>query len=254
MRRQLLGLFFGGVDFLLAYGGWVAFYWIRRFYLYGQGSVSGTAWEYLWAPLLVGIYWTLLYGLGGSYKDPIRQSILAELFQRFWLTTLGSLALFFLAFIDDPIPNYKAYRLTLLSYVGLQTGLSWLSLVFLRLGLLRVLRQRIFRFPTIVVGSGSKAQALWENLTAQGEDLGYDLIGYVRADGDPNLLLGKAKCLGTLAELEQVLVRRGAHHVVIATDQADERILQAVLTQANGLPVEIHLLPALRDVLGGSVR
>ena len=254
MRRQLLGLFFGGVDFLLAYGGWVVFYWIRRFYLYGQGSVSGTAWEYLWAPLLVGIYWTLLYGLGGSYKDPIRQSILAELFQRFWLTTLGSLALFFLAFIDDPIPNYKAYRLTLLSYVGLQTGLSWLSLGFLRLGLLRVLRQRIFRFPTIIVGSGSKAQALWENLTAQGGELGYDLIGYVRADGEPNLLLGKAKCLGTLAELEQVLVRRGAHHVVIATDQADERILQAVLTQANGLPVEIHLLPALRDVLGGSVR
>lgn len=254
MRRQLLGLFFGGVDFLLAYVGWVAFYWIRRSYLYQQEAVPGTTWEYLWAPLLVATYWGLLYGLGGSYTDPIRQSVLAELFQRLWLTVLGSLALFFLAFIDDPTPNYKAYRLTLLAYIGLQTGLSWLSLGLLRLGLLRFLRRRMFRFPTIVVGSGSKAQALWKQLTVQGAKLGYDPIGYVRADNEPNLLLGKAKCLGTVAELEQILVRREAHHVVIATDQADEKVLQAVLTQANGLPVEIHLLPALRDVLGGGVR
>lgn len=254
MRRQLLGLFFGGVDFLLGYAGWVAFYWIRRFYLYQESVITGTAWEYFWAPLLVAVYWTLLYGLGGSYTDPIRQSTLAELFQRLWLTVLGSLALFFLAFIDDPIPNYKAYRLTLLSYIGLQTGLSWLSLGFLRLGLLRILRRRMFRFPTIVVGNGPKAQALWQDLHAQGEQLGYDPIGYVRVEEEPNLLHGRAKCLGTIAELEQVLLRRGAHHIVIATEQADEKILQAVLTQANGLPVEIHLLPALRDVLSGGVR
>lgn len=254
MRRQLIGLFLGGVDFLLAYAGWVVFYWIRRSYLYEQGVLSGTAWEYLWAPLLVASYWTMLYGLGGSYADPVRQSVLSELFQRLWLTVLGSLALFFLVFLDDPIPNYKAYRITLLSYIGLQAGLSWLSLGTVRLGLLRVLRRRMLRFPTIVVGSGSKAQALWKELTTQGMRPDYDPIGYVRVDGEPNLLLGQAKCLGTVSELEQVLLRRGAHHVVIATDSADEKLLQAVLMQANGLPVEIHLLPALRDVLSGGVR
>ncbi|MCS6790734.1 MAG: sugar transferase [Bacteroidia bacterium] len=254
MRRQYVGLLFVLLDFFLAYGGWVVFYWIRRFYLYEYQGQPGTLWEYLWAPLLVGTYWNLLYGLGGSYKDPIRYSILAQLFQRSWLTILGSMALFFLAFLDDPIPNYRAYRLTLISYIGLQILLSSASLGVMHLLVRKVLR-RIIRFPTIIVGSGERALQVWQELTSSGQDLGYDVVGYVlpRSPED-NLLHGKAKCLGRLEELEEVVVRRNIHHVVVATEPDDERTLQSVLYRVNGLAVELYLVPALRDMLSGGVR
>ncbi len=255
MRRELIGLFFAALDFVLAYGGWVGFYLIRRFYLYNYNAQSGTLWEYLWAPLIVGTYWVVIYALGGSYRDPIRQSILRELINRAWLTVLGSLALFFLAFLDDPIPNYQTYRLTLLFYVGLQGALSWIGLALLRFVMMRMLRKRLFRFPTIIVGSGPKALSVWEELKKHGEEMGYDVIGYVPTDeATDSPLRGKLRYLGSLAELEQVATRRGAHHVVIASESPDEQILQTVLAHLNGLPVEVHLVPALRDVLSGGVR
>lgn len=255
MRRQLIGLFFGGMDFLLAYGGWVGFYFIRRSYLYMQEVSEATLWEYLWAPLIVGGYWTLLYALSGSYTDPIRQSVLRELLNRAWLTVLGSLALFFLAFLDDPIPNYKAYRTTLLLYIMLQGGLSWLSLGILRIGMIRLLRKRLFRFPTIIVGGGEKAYSVLQELKKHGESLGYDVAGYVSVDNESDTFLrGKLRYLGEVSRLEEIAVRRGAHHVIVATDRSDEKTLQTVLTHINGLPIEVHLVPALRDVLGGGVR
>jgi len=255
MRRQFLGIFFAGLDFLLSYAGWVGMYILRRYYLYPDTGLPSTAWEYVWAPLIVASYWVLVYGLGGSYRDPLRQAVLNELFRRAWLTMLGSLALFFLAFLDDPIPNYRLYRVVLGIYVALQVGLSWMSVAITRGGILRFLRKRWFHFPTLVVGSGPRAQAVWEELQRNGPQLGYDLVGYVLpSDAEVNVLLGKAKCMGRLEELEQVILRRGVHHLVVATEPGDEKTLQQVLAQVNGLPVEIHLVPALRDVLSGGVR
>lgn len=255
MRRQLIGLFFAVQDFLLSYAGWVTFYFIRRTYLYNAEALPPTLWEYLWAPLIVGIYWVIIYALGGSYTDPIRQSILRELINRAWLTTLGSLALFFLAFIDDPIPNYQAYRITLLLYVALQVLLSVFSLVLLRVGVLRLLRRRLFRFPTIIVGDGATALSVWQELKKHGQELGYDVIGFVSLDsGEESVLQGRLRHLGNLQELESIALRRQPHHVVVATDMPDERTLRTVLAHINGLPVEVHLVPVLRDMLGGGVR
>ncbi|GIV23272.1 MAG: sugar transferase [Bacteroidia bacterium] len=255
MRREFLGIVFFLTDFLLSYVGWVLFYWVRRFYLYPTEGLPGTLWEYLWAPIIVACYWGGVYGLGGSYRDPLRQSVISEIFNRVWLTILGSLALFFLAFLDDPIPNYKVYRITLALYVGMQAILSWVSLGIMRYGLIKLLRKKLFRFPTVIVGSGPAAARTWGDLKKYGHALGYDVVGYVTpAQEEENVLLGQAKCLGGVAELEQVLVRRGVHHVIVATESTDDQTLQTVLAQVNGLPVEVHLLPALRDVLGGSVR
>lgn len=255
MRREFLGIVFFLTDFLFSYIGWVLFYWVRRFYLYPSEGLPGTLWEYLWAPLIVAAYWGGVYALGGSYRDPLRQSMISELFNRVWLTILGSLALFFLAFLDDPIPNYKVYRVTLALYVGMQVFLSWFSLALMRYGLIKLLRKKLFRFPTVIVGSGPAAERTWRELKAYGHELGYDVVGYVTpVQEEENRLKGQAKYLGRVDELEGVLLRRGIHHVVVATESADDQTLQVVLAQVNGLAVEVHLLPALRDVLGGSVR
>ncbi|MDW8015928.1 MAG: sugar transferase [Bacteroidia bacterium] len=255
MRRQLLGIFFAALDFLLAYGGWIIFYWIRKFYLYSDELRPGTLWEYLWAPLIVGTYWAGIYGLGGSYKDPIQQSILREILTRVWLTILGSLALFFMAFIDDPIPNYKAYRITLFFYLLLQLSLSGFSLLLMRLFVLKVLRERFFHFPTVIIGGGSRALSVLEELKRMGPNSGYDVIGYLLPESESNGVLGsQAPYLGSVADLEKVIVKHGVHHVVIATERTDEKTLQTVLAGINGLSVEVHLVPALQDVLGGGVR
>jgi len=76
----------------------------------------------------------------------------------------------------------------------------------------------------------------------------------VSTQKESNLLHGQAKCLGSLEDLEEILIRRNVHQVIIASEPQDENALQAVLARVNGLPVEIYLVPALRDLLSGGVR
>jgi FlaA1/EpsC-like NDP-sugar epimerase len=222
IRREFLGVGFAVLDFLLSYGVWLGFYFLRRDLLYSyQSGLPPTLWEYLWGPLIVGGYWVVLFLLGGLYKDPLRQSFLRRLWQRLWLSILGSLALFFVAFIDDPIPNYKLYYKTLSYYILLQFGVLLIGDVLLYAFIRYSLRRKRLRFPTILIGQGEKAYKIWQELTNNPFGTVYDIIGYVTPYSDkPNLLSGKLRHLGRLEELESILHRRSPHQVVIAVEEA----------------------------------
>jgi exopolysaccharide biosynthesis polyprenyl glycosylphosphotransferase len=256
IRREFLGVGFAVLDFLLSYGVWLGFYFLRRDILYSyQSGLPPSLWEYLWGPLIVGGYWVVLFLLGGLYKDPLRQSFLRRLWQRLWLSILGSLALFFVAFIDDPIPNYKLYYKTLSYYILLQFGVILVGDVLLYAFIRYSLRRKRLRFPTILIGQGEKAYKIWQELTNNPFGTGYDIIGYVTPYSEkPNLLSGKLRHLGRLEELESILHRRSPHQVVIAVEEQEGDVLRQVLGAINGLPIEVYLAPEAKDYIGGTVR
>jgi len=256
IRREFLGLAFAVLDFLISYGVWLGFYFLRKFILYPQElSLPPGLWEYLWGPLTVGTYWAVLFLLGGLYKDPLRQSFLRRLWQRLWLSILGSLALFFVAFIDDPIPNYKLYYTTLGYYVGLQFFFLLMGDLILY-GLIRLgLRKKHLRFPTILIGQGRKAYQVWQELKNNPFGTAYDIIGYVStAPHAANLLAGKLRHLGELKDLEGILHRRAPHQVILAVDEQEGDTIRYVLSGINGLPIEVYLAPEIKDLIGGTVR
>jgi len=256
IRREFLGIGFIISDLIISYGAWIGFYFLRREILYPQSpSLPPTLWEYLWSPLIVSLYWVVLFLLGGLYKDPLRQSFLERLWQRLWLSILGSLALFFVAFIDDPIPNYKLYYKTLSYYILLQLGCILGGEILLH-GLIRLgLRRRRLRFPTILIGQGEKAYQIWREFKNNPFGTGYDIIGYLTVDADkPNLLAGKLRHLGKLEDLEGILHRRSPHHLILAVEEREGDILRYVLSVINGLPIEVYLAPETKDYIGGTVR
>jgi len=256
IRREFLGIGFAVLDFILSYGVWIGFYFLRRDILYAsQSQLSPTLWEYLWGPLIVGGYWVFLFLLGGLYKDPLRQSFLRRLWQRIWLSILGSLALFFVAFVDDPIPNYKLYYKTLIYYILLQFGILLLGDVLLYALIRLSLRRKRLRFPAILIGQGEKAYKIWQELTRNLFGTVCDIIGYVTTHPDkPNLLAGKLRHLGRLEELESILHRRSPHQVILAVDEAEGDILRQVLATINGLAIEVYLAPETKDYIGGTIR
>ena len=256
IRREFLGIGFIITDFLVSYGIWIGFYFLRKDILYPQSpSLPPTLWEYLWSPLIVSLYWVVLFLLGGLYKDPLRQSFLKRLWQRLWLSILGSLALFFVAFIDDPIPNYKLYYKTLSYYILLQLGCILGGEILLH-GLIRLgLRRRRLRFPTILIGQGEKAYKIWQEFKNNPFGTGYDIIGHLTVDtSKPNLFAGKLRYLGELEGLEGILHRRSPHHLILAVEEREGDILRYVLSVINGLPIEVYLAPETKDYIGGTVR
>jgi len=256
IRREFLGFGFAIADFLISYGVWLGFYFLRRHILYAQpSSLPPGLWEYVWGPLIVGSYWVIIFLLEGLYKDPLRQSLLKRLWQRLWLSILGSLALFLVAFIDDPIPNYTLYYRTLGYYIGLQF-LFVLIGDFIVYGLIRfALRKKHLRFPSILIGQGPKAYQIWQELKNNPFGTAYDIIGYVTTAPDkPNLLAGKLRYLGELKELEGILHRRSPHHVIVAVEEQEGDTIRYVLNSINGLPIEVYLAPETKDLIGGTIR
>jgi len=256
IRREFLGLAFAGLDFVMSYGIWVGFFFIRRLLLYPTNSTHPPGlWEYLWSPFVVSTYWVLIFLLGGLYSDPLRQSLLKRLFQRLWLILLGSLALFFVAFVDDPIPNYTLYYRTLFYYICLQSFLVLAGDLSLH-GVIRLwLKRRRLRFPTILIGQGERAFQIWKELKNSPLGTAYDIIGYMTTSSEaPNRLAGRLRYLGPIEKLEEVLHRRAPHQVIIAPDEKEGEILRETLRGINGLSVEIYLAPQPKDVIGGTVR
>ncbi len=256
IRREFLGLGFAGIDFVISYAVWVGFYFLRKLILYSQvPSNPPGLWEYLWSPLIVSGYWVLIFLLGGLYEDPLRQSFLKRMWERLWLSILGSLALFFIAFIDDPIPNYTLYYKTLGYYVGFQFTFVMMGDIILY-GLIRFgLRKKHLRFPTILIGQGEKAYQIWQDLKNNPFGTAYNIIGYVTtASTEANLLAGKLKHLGGIEDLEGILHRRSPHQVILAVEEQEGDMIRQVLNGINGLPIEVYLAPAAKDFIGGTIR
>ncbi len=255
IKRQLLGIVFASIDFLVSYGVWVSFFLIRRLYLYPPlPSQEPGLWEYLWSPLIVSTHWVTLYALGALYNDPLRQSLMGDTLKRLWLTILGSLALFFIAFIDDPIADYKLYYRALAMYLVLQASATLVFYYVIHLVLRHSMRQKRLRFPSLLIGQGPKAYRIWQEIRREPFGSAYDIIGYVVTDEEPNVLAGKLRMVGRLDELETIIHRRQPHHVIIAAENAQETIIQETLRRVNGSDVEIYLVPDLKDMLSGGVR
>lgn len=255
IRRQLLGIVFALIDFLVSYGVWVGFFLIRRLYLYPPSpSLEPGWWEYFWSPFIVSIHWLILYALGGLYNDPLRQSLLADTFKRLWLTTLGSLAIFFIAFIDDPIANYKLYYRALEIYLAFQAGATLAFYYVVHLVIRQLMKQKRLRFPSLLIGQGPKAYRVWQEMQRDPFGSAYDIIGHVVTEEAPNKLSGKLRMVGHLEELEAILRRRQPHHLIIAVENAQDTIIQETLRRVNGSDVEIYLAPDLKDMLTGGVR
>jgi FlaA1/EpsC-like NDP-sugar epimerase len=122
-----------------------------------------------------------------------------------------------------------------------------------------VLEQTAVGLPTLLVGAGEAGRALARDLTRV-SSFGLAPIGFV--DDDP-LLRGTAvdswQCIGSTAELEQVIEQTGAQVVVIAIPSLSHARIQALGIRAASMGVTVrHLPPFLsalqREVVGTDMR
>lgn len=252
MRRDWLRYLYVFLDFLVSYAWWIGFYFLRHYY-YQTDSIY--QWQEIFLkPAAAAVFWVVLYGLAGLYEDPLRKSRATELFTVGWTTALGSMALFFIVFLDDPIPSYRIYPEILVIFMIMQ----WAAVVTVRWLADTLIRREIYKqricFPTLLVGNGPTALRIYQKLQKEAPLLGYDLKGYLYVEGK-NFLQGQLKQLGELHDLEKALHTNQIEQVVIALEPVQEKkFLRPILWHLNGAPIQIHMAPDLRDILSGNAR
>ena len=253
-RKRLQTLFYLISDFSATYIVWLAFAYMRREILEGYGHLDIQ--QFINASV-ISFYWIILYTIAGLYTKPFRRSRLQEITQLFKYSIVGVLMIFFLIFLDDPIPpeNPSMHRILLATYLGLQFGGVAISRFMITTRTNVMIRRRKLGFPTLLIGCGEQAQKIYHELEDRKRSLGYQFKGYISVGKrTENHLWGKLKFLGSLDRLQEVIETRKIEEVIIALDKKHANKVGKVIELCEGNNVIIKVVPGIYDYIIGSVK
>jgi exopolysaccharide biosynthesis polyprenyl glycosylphosphotransferase len=175
-------------DFIATSLAWFVFNIIRYFQvLTPQGlDTFSFAQYYRIRPVILGqIFFPMmmmgLYYLSGYYNRPLFRSRLDELLTTITTAIIGSIIIFFLALVDDPIPD-KASNLELLGmlFVLLFGSVYIIRLSLTRYGLTKINSGSLTR-PMVIIGINDESRRLRHKME-NNHGRGHKIVAYV----DPN--------------------------------------------------------------------
>ncbi len=106
---------------------------------------------------------------------------------------------------------------------------------------------------TLIVGAGRAGSAVVRELK-QNEKLEYNPVGIV--DDNPSksgLKIEGVRVLGTTEELPRLIAKHDVAHILIAIPSATGRQMQKIIERCRECNVDFRTLPALSDIIDGSV-
>jgi len=118
-----------------------------------------------------------------------------------------------------------------------------------------LLRKGIGRNKTVIVGMNSRGMETAAQIEEHG-NLSYDVIGFVQAidDKNPNNIENGIPLLGKESQLKEIILNNQVSDVVLALEKLEHNRMMEVITQANGSPVSIKIVPDMYEVISGLAR
>ena len=201
-------------------------------------------------------FWFLLFAFFGYYRTWFAQSRTDEFIAVLKTVTIGVFVIFLITFdlekdLSHPFP---LSRLIILIYWVMMVLFVGFGRILLRTVRRRLLEMGVGRRRTLIVGWGKKAKELFDRVV-DAPALGYEIVGFV-TQGDPTKK-GRYKDVpikGHMGKLSQIIRREAVQEVLVALPRRSERYLEEVITQCDGTPVGIKIVPDLYDVITGQVR
>lgn len=211
--------------------------------------------RYVIAILTLPFFWFVLHYLSGYYKEVMRKSRLLELWQTFLTSLIGTIILFYFLLLDDYVPNHQTYYQLSLSLFLFQFGCTYLPRVTMTSLKANLIQKGVLSFNTLIVGSDQRAKDLTDKLKNQKKRTGNQLIGFVRINGDQDMLLQKEMpLLGGLTDLETLIKEKEVSEVIIALEPSEHDKLVAIINELHGCTVTIKAIPSMYDILSGKVK
>lgn len=245
-------------DFTAAMLSWVIAFFIRKTFAGSSMMIkeefSGNI-LFLISIFLAPIGWVMLFLLTGSYSNSLytKQKFKEFAATMIW-TVFGSLILFFLLVLDDPLVNYSYYYKAFLTIFLSHTILIWMG----RWLLLNITQKQIEKnkvsFDTIIIGNTAAAMHVFNDIKNTPLKLGYRFLGFVELNDTRNGLRKHMPSLGNIAELEEILIKHHPEQAIIALDKPDAELVMNIINQISERDIDIKIAPHHLDILAGSVR
>jgi exopolysaccharide biosynthesis polyprenyl glycosylphosphotransferase len=245
-------------DVISAAVSWSLFYIYRKKYieaeLFGDDFTFNFDNNFFFGFFLIPVFWFLLYGLTGTYRDIFRRSRLKELGQTLMISLIGVLIIFFLLILDDQIISYKTYYQSFIVLFILHFGITFTSRLILSTITVNKVHNRIIGFNTIIIGSNEKALALYNEMKSQVKSSGNKFVGFVHVDNNVHLLEPYLPNLGSFSEIKDVIKKHQVEEAIIAIESSEHENLGKILNDLSDVNVIIKIIPDMYDILSGSVK
>jgi exopolysaccharide biosynthesis polyprenyl glycosylphosphotransferase len=245
-------------DIFAAAAAWTTLYVYRKLYLepikFGGAVKLDFDANFFLGLTIVPLFWILLYGLSGHYSAIFRRHRLKEFSQVSMATIIGVIIIFFVLLLDDEIKYYRHYYKSFLVLLSAHFLLTLLLRLFLTSRTVSRVHKGEIGFNTIIVGGYDRALSLYDEISAMKNSPGYHFVGFVRVNGQDNLLAKHIPLLGKYYDLPKLIELHDVEEVIIAVESSDHKDLQSILQLLEGWEVQVSIIPDMFDILSGSVK
>jgi len=259
MNRQLQVIKYVVADFLAAFIAWTLFF-IYRKHVVDPTVLSHPQDIFLDRKLYLGLlaiplFWLLLYTLIGTYRKIYRKARLREFAQTLLITFLGVTLLFFSLIIDDVIINQRTYLEFFLVLFGLHLFFTAGSRFIITSRTAYRIHHKLMGFNTVIVGSNGNAVNIYREIENQEKSSGNKFIGFINVEGYKTYKLADyIPHLGELKNLNKLVKELQIEEVIIAIEHSENHTIEKIITQLEDTDVVIKIIPAMQDILMGSVK
>lgn len=129
--------------------------------------------------LMLGIYY-----LSGYYNKVFIKSRVEELIHTLSTAIIGTIVIYFIAIVNDPIPDRASNYVLLLILMGLMFSLVYIGRLSITSATNRKISRGELRFNTLIIGTSQYAVTLREKLMTSSTraNMTYNIIGFVEPD------------------------------------------------------------------------
>lgn len=210
--------------------------------------------NYILGLIFIPLFWIMLYYVGGHYIRIFRRHRLKELGQVAITSLVGVLIIFFVLLLDDQIKHYRNYYETLLVLFCSHFVLTLSERLILTSRTVSLVHNGKIGFNTIIVGGNAQALSMYEEIMAMRTSPGFKFEGFVRVNGQDDLLTKHIPLLGKYHELPKLIRERKIEEVIIAVESGDHQDLENILSLLEDTEVNVNIIPDMYDILSGSVK
>ena len=164
--------------------------------------------------LLIPFFWLILYYFSGYYNRPFGKSRIDELFSTFVTVSIGVVFIFFVVILNDLPQSFEIYYRIFFACYAMQFFLTYTVRYLITLRTLRKMRSREWALRVLVIGAGSQAAKVREDLMK----LGYRITGFVQADAGERPAVPPEELLGNIETLPRLMNACPVDELVLAPD------------------------------------
>ena len=201
-------------------------------------------------PFLYAFAWILWFGFTGAYYQPLAErSRLNEWIITFTNTFAGCILVILIH------PQWVT---------GISTSLTFalLHVAFILLGrnvVLWLVKKSLtngdINFKTLIVGQGTIAQKLADDLQKHYGYLGYKSIGYLSSpEFSATLMPAHIPLLGNIENIESIIDQYQIEKIILAPEKRDVNFIESLVARIANKEVDIKLVPQLLDIITGAVK